>query len=222
MQQHARLHHGMCAACYARHLPPGQQRIALVGIVHNQAPLRPPLLPAGRPPAPTNLQFSTESLESVAVSWDAAPTAARYEVKLLQTAPVSKVASVAIVEDDGGASFSKSFDNLTPGRYSVSIDCELWRGGWNGVGVHTVDRPERWGWGSRGCAAQHVLASDWVGLCVGDAVPAASFRHALSLPPETGRSPQPSTPTATAPPSRLPGATSLWLWARRCRPPSPL
>ena len=59
------------------------------------------------------------------MSWDASPTAARYEVKLLQVAPTEKVASVAIVEDDGSASFTKTFDNLTPGRYSVSIDREF-------------------------------------------------------------------------------------------------
>lgn len=71
----------------------------------------------------------------MAVSWDASPTAARYEVKLLQTAPTEKVASVAVVEDDGSDSFTKTFNNLIPGRYSVSIDRELgWRldgsGGW--------------------------------------------------------------------------------------------
>lgn len=58
------------------------------------------------------------------VSWDASPTAARYEVKLLQTAPTAKVAVTAIVEDDGGDSFTKTFSNLTPGRYSVSVDRE--------------------------------------------------------------------------------------------------
>lgn len=60
----------------------------------------------------------------MAVSWDASPTAARYEVKLLQTAPTAKVASTAIVEDDGSDSFTKTFSNLTPGRYSVSVDRE--------------------------------------------------------------------------------------------------
>lgn len=91
-------------------------------------PLPPPH--AGLPPAPTNLQFATASLDSVTVSWDASPTAARYEVKLLQTAPTEKVASVAVVEDDGSASFTKTFNNLTPGRYSVSIDRESLGGGW--------------------------------------------------------------------------------------------
>lgn len=94
----------------------------------------PPLLPtpgthpplcAGLPPAPSNLQFSTASLQSVVVGWDAAPTAARYEIKLLQTAPTAKVAATAIVEDDGGPAFTQTLDNLTPGRYSVSIECEL-------------------------------------------------------------------------------------------------
>ncbi|PRW20837.1 Ig-like domain repeat [Chlorella sorokiniana] len=80
-----------------------------------------PIVTVGRPPAPTGLTFATASINSVTVAWDTAPTAAQYEVRLEQTAPDAKAVSTAVVDGSSGTSFSKTFDNLTPGRYSVSV-----------------------------------------------------------------------------------------------------
>ena len=80
------------------------------------------------PPAPTGLTFATASLDSVTVSWNKASTATSYKVELKQTGTGnSAVVSTAVVDGSGSGPFTKTFDNLTPGSYAVSVHCE-WLG----------------------------------------------------------------------------------------------
>lgn len=62
------------------------------------------------------------SLNSVRATWAKAATAARYEVRLSQTGAAAKQdVSIAVVDGSSGTTFTKTFDNLTPGSYSVAV-----------------------------------------------------------------------------------------------------